>query len=199
MAENKESRGSRNKDIRARVLDTALDLFSTRGYFSTSVHHIQKQAGVSIGSIYHHFTNKEAIAKALYDDLVGMMGQSMTEIMDREEGAENRLKAVLAHLFELTESSPQVMQYILYARHREFMPDELPICSSRPFALIQEMVREGIEKGEVRALNLTVASTSIMGGALRLIYLRLDGVLDQPVSSLLDEIWECSWRSVAPL
>lgn len=199
MAENKESRGSRNKDIRARVLDTALDLFSTRGYFSTSVHHIQKQAGVSIGSIYHHFTNKEAIAKALYDDLVGMMGQSMTEIMDREEGAEKRLKAVLAHLFELTESSPQVMQYILYARHREFMPDELPICSSRPFALIQEMVREGIEKGEVRALNLTVASTSIMGGALRLIYLRLDGVLDQPVSSLLDEIWECSWRSVAPL
>lgn len=198
MAAKEERRGPGNKDIRSRVLDAALDLFSTRGYFSTSVHHIQKQAGVSIGSIYHHFKNKEAIAKALYDDLVEMMGQAMAEIMATEEGAENRLKAVLAHLFELTESSPKVMQYILYARHQEFMPGELPICSSRPFTLIQEMVREGIEKGEVRSLDLTVASTSMMGGALRLIYLRLDGVLDRPVSSYLDEIWECSWRSVAP-
>lgn len=198
MEPKKEKRTRRNKDIRSLILDTALDLFSTRGYFSTSVHHIQKQAGVSIGSIYHHFKNKEAIAKALYDDLVGLMGQSMTEIMASEETTKNRLKAVCAHLFELTETSPKVMQYILYARHREFMPDEIPICSSRPFAIIREMVREGIEKGEVRQMDLTVATASLMGGAIRLIYLRLDGVLEKPVTFYLDEIWECCWKSIAP-
>ncbi|WP_041279645.1 TetR/AcrR family transcriptional regulator [Desulfobacula toluolica] len=198
MESKKEKRTRQNKDIRALILDTALDLFSIRGYFSTSVHHIQKQAGVSIGSIYHHFKNKEAIAKALYDDLVGQMGQAMTEIMASEETTEKRLKAVCAHLFELTETSPNVMQYILYARHREFMPDEIPICSSRPFATIREMVREGIEKGEVRQMDLTVASASLMGGAIRLIYLRLDGVLEKPVTFYLDEIWECCWKSVSP-
>ncbi|WP_228130180.1 TetR/AcrR family transcriptional regulator [Desulfotalea psychrophila] len=197
MEVKKEKISRRNKDIRAMILDAALDLFSTRGYFSTSVHHIQKQAGVSIGSIYHHFKNKEAIAKALYDDLVAMMGQSMAEIMASGENSEHRLKAVCAHLFALTESSPKIMQYILYARHREFMPDELPICSSRPFVIIQDMVREGMERGELRQMNLTVASASVMGAAIRLIYLSLDGVLEKPVSSYLDEIWECSWKSVA--
>jgi AcrR family transcriptional regulator len=198
MEPEKEKRNPRGKDIRVLVLDTALDLFSTRGYFSTSVHHIQKQAGVSIGSIYHHFKNKEAIAKALYDDLVGLLGQAMIDIMTSEQTTENRLKAVCAYLFELTETSPKVMQYILYARHREFMPDEMPICSSRPFAVIQEMVREGIEKGDVRQMDLTVASASLMGGAIRLIYLRLDGVLERPTTFYLDEIWECSWKSVTP-
>ncbi len=198
MKLKKEKSTPRNKDIRSLILDTALDLFSIRGYFSTSVHHIQKQTGVSIGSIYHHFKNKEGIAKALYDDLVGQMGQSMADIMASEENTRNRLKAVCAHLFELTETSPNVMQYILYARHREFMPDETPICSSRPFETIREMVRQGIEKGEIRQMDLTVASASIMGGAIRLIYLRLDGVLEKPVTFYLDEIWECCWKSVAP-
>jgi len=60
------------------------------------------------------------------------------------------------------------------------------------------MVRQGIEKGEIRQMDLTVASASIMGGAIRLIYLRLDGVLEKPVTFYLDEIWECCWKSVAP-
>jgi AcrR family transcriptional regulator len=198
MPPRTEKSNRRPKDIRSLVLETALDLFSTRGYFSTSVHHIQKQAGVSIGSIYHHFTNKEAIAKALYDELVGLMGQAMTDIMISEESTEQRLKAVCAYLFELTETSPQIMQYILYARHREFMPEEMPICSSRPFTVIQEMVREGIEKGAVKQMDLIVASASLMGGAIRLIHLRLDGILEKPLPFYLDEIWECAWKSVTP-
>jgi AcrR family transcriptional regulator len=198
MPPRTEKSNRRPKDIRSLVLETALDLFSTRGYFSTSVHHIQKQAGVSIGSIYHHFTNQEAIAKALYDELVGLMGQAMTDIMISEESTEQRLKAVCAYLFELTETSPQIMQYILYARHREFMPEEMPICSSRPFTVIQEMVREGIEKGAVKQMDLIVASASLMGGAIRLIHLRLDGILEKPLPFYLDEIWECAWKSVTP-
>ncbi|MDA8163902.1 MAG: TetR/AcrR family transcriptional regulator [Desulfobacteraceae bacterium] len=182
---------------RSLILETALHLFTVRGYFSTSVHDIRREADVSIGSIYHHFKGKEAIARALYDGLVGTMAQAMEEIAAAHGSAHDRCRAVVAHLYELTERCPEAMQFILYARHREFLPGEKPICSSRPFELMKEMVAAGIETGEIRVMAPVVAATSLFGGAIRMIYLRLDGALPGPLPDHLEETWQCAWRSVA--
>jgi AcrR family transcriptional regulator len=187
----------RSQDLEALVLETALKLFTEKGYFNTSVHDIQREANVSIGSIYHYFKNKEAIAKAIYRDLVGRMEQTMVEIKNNHQTTHDRCRAVIEYLFDMAESAPGKMQYLLYAMHKEFMPGERSICSSKPFEIIREMVKEGIENGEIRDLNPAVASACLLGGAIRLIRLHLDGVLEKPVSSHLDEIWECSWKSVS--
>jgi len=183
-------------DKRELVLLTALKLFSERGYFNTSVHDIQKQAKVSIGSIYHHFGNKEAIAKALFTHIESTMRDEIAAITTLHLSCHDRCRAVIAYLFDETERNPDSMQYMLYAKHREFMPEEKPVCSSRPFTLMKEMVEEGIRAGEVRQMDINVAAVSIFGGAIRLIFLRLDGVIDQPLPHYLDECWACAWQAV---
>jgi AcrR family transcriptional regulator len=50
------------------ILDAALDLFSHRGYRATSIRDIASRAVVSTGSVYHHFLDKEAIYRALFDE-----------------------------------------------------------------------------------------------------------------------------------
>ena len=55
----------RGRNSSGRMFDTVPDLFATRGFFETSIHDIQHEAG--IGSIYHHFRSKGQIAEALYD------------------------------------------------------------------------------------------------------------------------------------
>lgn len=184
-------------DRQRRILETALDLFAQNGYFNTSVHDIQRAADVSIGSIYHHFGNKEGIARALYDDLVGQMAEGISRIKEQDKGLYQRGGAVLAYLFEMAETRPAAMDYVLYARHREFMPGEKPICSSRPFELIQEMVCEAMAQGEIQPRDPVLASAVIFGGAIRLIHLRLDGVLEKPLFAFHAEVWQCAWRSVA--
>jgi len=179
------------------ILKTALELFTRQGFFNTSVHDIQRATGVSIGSIYHHFKNKEGLAKALYDDQVERMAQAMEKIMAEHLTAHDRCRAVIAHLFDLTEASPEAMQYILYAKHREFLPSEKPVCSSRPFELMKQMVSAGMVAGEIREMEPYVSATAIFGGAIRLIYLRLDGALPKPLPEYLDAAWDCAWRAVA--
>jgi AcrR family transcriptional regulator len=185
------------QERRERILTVALELFTERGYFNTSVHDIQRQAEVSIGSIYHHFGNKEAIAKALFDHIEEAMTGVISEIMQKFSRTEDRCKAVVKYLFDATEDNSDVMQYMLYAKHREFLPDEKPVCSSRPFSLMKEMVIGGIAAGEIRNMDVHVAAASIFGGPIRLIFLRLDGVLEGVLPSYLEESWECSWRGVA--
>lgn len=50
---------------RAQILEAALDLFSRQGYRGTSIRDISKAAGVSTGSVYHHFHDKEELFDTL--------------------------------------------------------------------------------------------------------------------------------------
>lgn len=62
-------REAKSERSRRQVLDAALHLFSHNGYGATSVRDIAGRAGVSIGNVYHHFPDKEAIFNTLLDEL----------------------------------------------------------------------------------------------------------------------------------
>lgn len=61
-------REEKSERSRRQVLDAALHLFSRQGYRATSVRDVAERAGVSIGNLYHHFPDKEAIYRALLDE-----------------------------------------------------------------------------------------------------------------------------------
>ena len=50
---------------RREILDTALDLFSVKGYHNVSMHEIAGKAEFAIGTLYRFFENKEDLYKAL--------------------------------------------------------------------------------------------------------------------------------------
>lgn len=172
-------------------------LFSTNGYFATSVQDISRESGVSIGSIYHHFGDKEGIARMLYHTLAEQMADRLVRVNRKFESAHDRCRATVKLLFEMTEAEPLVMSFMLYAKHKEFLPEEPPICSSKPFELMRDMVKYGMETGEIHRMDPMVASTSLFGGPIRMITARLDGVLPAQLNRYLEEVWGCAWRSVA--
>ncbi len=51
---------------RKAILDAALSCFASKGFTETTMEDIRKISGASTGSIYHHFSNKEMLARALY-------------------------------------------------------------------------------------------------------------------------------------
>ncbi|ODU06203.1 MAG: TetR family transcriptional regulator [Thiobacillus sp. SCN 63-1177] len=185
------------EDTRALVLGAALRLFTEKGYFNTSVHDIGRTAGVSIGSIYHHFGDKEGLARTLYAALTARMQHLIEGVVYREGSSHNQARELVARLFAWAEAEPREMAFLLYARHREFLPNEPPVCASRPFAMMREMITRGIARGEIRQMDVMVASASLFGGPIRMITSRLDGILPQPLPGYLDEVWDCAWRAVA--
>lgn len=179
------------------VLNTALTLFTKEGYFNTSVHDIARVSGVSVGSIYHHFKDKEGVARALYTLLLEEMSCELSAFQEQYESAYEQCYAVIKRMFMLTESDPERMEFMLYSKHREFLKNELPVCSSTPFKLMREMVQRGMSRGEIIEMDLMVASSCLYGGALRMITSRLDGVVKKDLMEQLDDVWRCSWQAVS--
>ena len=178
------------------ILAAALKLFTRNGYFNASISDIQKASKMSVGSFYNYFENKENIAITLYSNIESCLFEVLCEIEKVHESAHDRCRAAVQHLFETTEKNPDIMQYLLYTKHREFMPIEKTAFASPPFWKMKEMVIKGQENGEIRNIEPNVAMNAIFGSAIRMIFLRIDGILDEALPDYFEESWECSWRGV---
>jgi AcrR family transcriptional regulator len=75
-------RWERRKESRpAELLDAALDLFVERGYAATRLDDIAARAGVSKGTLYLYFANKEELFKALVrENIVRLLDRFRAEI-----------------------------------------------------------------------------------------------------------------------
>lgn len=57
----------RSERSRAAILEAALQMFSHQGFRGTSIRDVAARAGVSTGSVYHHFRDKEALLNTLLE------------------------------------------------------------------------------------------------------------------------------------
>src|SRR5919109_4379653 len=64
-------RWRRRKDARPEeIIAAALEVFSDRGYAATKLEDVARRAGVTKGTIYLYFANKEALFKALIRETI---------------------------------------------------------------------------------------------------------------------------------
>ena len=61
----KKPRQRRSQEMYNVILEATTQLFIQKGYAETTTNHIAQRAGISIGSLYQYFPNKEAIAVEL--------------------------------------------------------------------------------------------------------------------------------------
>jgi len=187
---------SKKKERQEKILDAALKLFTERGYFNTTVNDIQFASKMSVGSLYNYFENKESIAVTLYSNIENCLYEALCEIEQNHESMHDCCFEAVRHIFETTERSPSSMQYLLYTKHREFMPVEKTAFASMPFLKMKSWVEKGQQNDEIRNIEPNVAMNAIFGSAIRMVFLRIDGILESPLPDYLDEYWECSWRGV---
>ncbi|BCX81947.1 TetR/AcrR family transcriptional regulator, repressor of fatR-cypB operon [Methylomarinovum caldicuralii] len=185
------------KDPKEEILKAALKLFTEKGYFNTSIADIRQLADVSTGTIYHYFKNKEAIADALYTEVLHSLEESLKEIR-RLNNAFERLRAILELFFELTENEPEIVRFIVTVRHQEILSQRPPLSQSPPFRLLNRIMEEGIRAGDLRRMNPQVATAVFYGTVARMALLRLEGVLEKSLELYLLDTWTAIWRALAP-
>jgi AcrR family transcriptional regulator len=184
-------------EVKRKVLNSALVLFVEQGFFKTSIPDLVRHSGVSTGSIYHSFKDKHAIAQALMAALLEQIESEQGQILSVHHTCWERYYALCQWLMQTAHQHPNVSRFVLQARHKEFMPDLAPLCSSKPFMTLRNTLQQGMDEGAIRRMDVMVAASCAYGGVLRLIQLHLDGMLDRPLMAYLDEITQASWRSVA--
>jgi TetR/AcrR family transcriptional regulator, cholesterol catabolism regulator len=108
------------------ILDAAAWLLRHRGYEATTTRAIAERVGIKAGSIYHHFSSKDAIVERVINEGVRVVHEAVTAALDAlpaKADPRSRLQAATtAHLRSSLEHSDYTSASI---RAFAFLPAEL--------------------------------------------------------------------------
>jgi len=67
----------RSRQVVEALLEATGQVIAERGLAQATTNHIARRAGISIGSLYQYFANKDELLAALFDKLVDDLGQAV--------------------------------------------------------------------------------------------------------------------------
>ena len=107
----------KQEDTKQRILEKALELFSSRGYDAVSVGEIAKAVGVKAPSLYNHYPSKQAIFDAIVADTAARYERDTDRIDIHVQNASQDVSVFTA----ITEDglSEKVRQLFVYSLHDE--------------------------------------------------------------------------------
>ncbi|MCP4149205.1 MAG: TetR family transcriptional regulator [bacterium] len=160
---------------RKAVLEAAITVFSRKGYAQTSLLEVAKEAGMTRGAIYWHFSNKHQLLATIIDELDKEIKERILKIVEVEKSALEKTRKLIAEFMRITideerfriaeeiivfKTSPDAELQKLYQKHMDHV---------REFRhMIIDLIEEGLEAGEFNsrfdAEIVVVALTSYISG-----------------------------------
>jgi TetR/AcrR family transcriptional regulator len=165
---DEHTRRERRKDARpGELLAAALDLFVEKGFAATRVDEVARRAGVSKGTLFLYFPSKEELFKAVVrENISGRFAEWDAEI-DQFVGSSHEMLHYCLHSWweriGATKASgiPKLMMSEAqnFPELALFYQDEVMQPGS---ALIERILRRGIDRGEFRAMDLRYGVLMVM-------------------------------------
>jgi AcrR family transcriptional regulator len=167
-------RWERRKDARPQeLLAAALDLFVERGFASTRLEDVARRAGVSKGTLYLYFTNKEELFKAVVrDSIVPVIGAAEDSIAGFEGHSADLLRSVLADWWQrLGATKASGLSKLMMAEAGNF-PDIACFYQEEVIArgtrMISSMLERAIARGEFRPVDIPITTQVLIAPMLML-------------------------------
>jgi AcrR family transcriptional regulator len=150
------------------ILDAALEVFGERGLAATRLEDVAKSAGVSKGTIYLYFQNKEDLFREMVrQNVVAQIERGEAVLATSSGDATDTLRAVVRGHWEFSRRAPyaNLLRLVIAELHNfpdlaRFYADEV---MSRGLALYIGIVRRGIASGEFRPMEERVAARMVLG------------------------------------
>ena len=102
----------RSIQTKEKILDAALDLFCEKGYFKTTTNEIAQRAGLSIGSLYSYFKDKDTVFREILDKYHEKFDAAKSDLLNDFElmhtDIKQWLRLLINRLIEVHEESREL-------------------------------------------------------------------------------------------
>jgi AcrR family transcriptional regulator len=139
------------------ILDAALEVFGERGLAAARLEDIARTAGVSKGTIYLYFPNKEALFCEMIREIPARHIDTVEAMIAEDESASEQLRQYFRHSWDYVRTPTFEILYRLILSELHHFPalyeqfiEDVPMRSMRVLA---DIVRRGIASGEFREMD----------------------------------------------
>ena len=147
-----------------RIFEIAMELFAKKGYESASIEEITAVVGIAKGTFYYHFNSKEEIFNFLVEEGISLLINSILIKADKAKTMEEKLKAVMVVQIKVISKYENFIRMV--ATEMWGNEPRNVHCRKQLYKYIdniEEIVKEGVKKGEIREGNTKIIATEIFG------------------------------------
>jgi AcrR family transcriptional regulator len=187
------------KSRKQEILEAALECFTENGIDATTIDMIRERSGASVGSLYHHFGSKEAIAGALYISALDEHGELQRELIAPASNAEEAVKALVHAYIDWVAANPDKARFVLYSRRSVAKGESAESLAAHSKARVSEIknwFRKYVEDGSVKNLPLECYGSLITGPSHDYARLWLSGRAKTDIKAYREIFAEAAWDSV---
>jgi TetR/AcrR family transcriptional regulator, fatty acid metabolism regulator protein len=153
MAKKKKKGEMLIQEKRRLILNSAVRVFSEKGFHRCRISDIASEAQVAYGLVYHYFDNKEEILNTIFDENWGLLTK-VIETVDEQEDRDLRakLKAIVDFILDAYRLVPDVIQVVVMeiARSSKFLKKPKIDAFEKAFQRLAEIFQHYQEQGQVR-------------------------------------------------
>ena len=145
-----------------KIFETSMKLFAEKGYDATSIEEITATVGVAKGTLYYHFSSKEEIFQFLVEEGVKLLTNSILIKTAKLTNSIDKIKAIALIEIKVLVKYESFMTIILSEIWGTGSRSKM--CRDYVFKyiqLIQEIVEEGIQTGEIIEADPNVIASGI--------------------------------------
>lgn len=184
---------------RRQIIEAALECFTQKGLMDTTIEDIRSSAGVSNGSLYHHFKSKEQLAAAVYLEGIIDYQEGMLARLEQCDTARDGIYAIVAFHLEWVKKYPEWARYLFQIPHSDFVEalEESIDRANREFVLrIEAFFKEYIEKRMLKDLPPAVRLSIVLGPCQEYARLMLKNSCTINVDLAITQIGESIWQAL---
>ena len=175
---------------RRQILDAATRVFAEKGFRRATTREVAREAGVSEGTIYNYFEDKDALLMAILD----VLNETERRAEDFEEGLATDFRGFLEEYLRrrmtLIWQNREVFRVVLSEMlvNAELRERYLRQVVAPTMQIAEENFGARMKQGEARATDAPLAMRAVAGAVLGLLVLGLLG--DEEIGSRWDEVPE---------
>ena len=174
---------------RDRILAAARTRFASDGVYSATLDDVRRDAGVSVGAIYHHFPDKERLAEAVWLDALGRYQDGFVAVLREHAGAREGVVAAVEYHLRWVAAQREDAALLFSAR---------PARAREPnrafFRAVRAWMRE--HAADLRDLDLDLAHALWLGPSQEYTRHWLAGRARRVPTAVARELAEAAWRSL---
>ena len=147
---------------RDQVIDVARRLFGERGTIDVSMDEIASEAGVARSTVYVYFANRSELLRACLQGMHAQLLEAIASTWEQEDEPGRRLGRLVEEMLAVVDENPAFFRLTLVtqgtpARDGEVVGAELALIGLDIARLIQDMVVEGVTRGDFRSVDTDLA------------------------------------------
>jgi len=156
-----ETRRRRKAERPQEILEAAFAEFSRNGYAMTTLDQIAERAGVTKGTIYVYFENKEHLFISMVRELMKVTLDTVQDMFERHEGStadllREQFSFIYQHIVEDRRRREVVRMLIAEASRFPALADRYHEEIHLPcMELLKQAIQRGVDRGEIRGSAVT--------------------------------------------